>query len=222
MNIRQSTKDDLSQLAAQYLEAMLGAKRHLATQLVLGAVDQGTEVRDIYLQVFQPCQRELGRLWQTNQISVAQEHYCTAATQHIISMLYPHIFGAPRIDRKLLMTCVGGELHELGARMVADFFEMAGWDTHYLGANTPSRSILQTIEEQNPDMLGLSVTISYNLGMAADLIEEVQASVVGRQIPILVGGRLFNTVSDLWQNLHADGYAADANQALSVAGQLIG
>lgn len=35
--------------------------------------------------------------------------------------------------------------HEIGMRMVADFFEMEGWDTYYLGANTPTRSILQTI-----------------------------------------------------------------------------
>ena len=87
-------------------------------------VEQGTPARDIYLQVFQPAQREVGRLGQTNRISVALEHYVTAATQPIMSQLYPRIFSPEKTGRRLIATCVGGELHEIGVRMVADFFEM--------------------------------------------------------------------------------------------------
>ena len=44
---------------------------------------------------------------------------------------------AERCGRCVVVTCVGGELHELGARMVGDFFDMAGWDTYFCGADTP-------------------------------------------------------------------------------------
>jgi methanogenic corrinoid protein MtbC1 len=63
---------------------------------------------------------------------VAQEHYCTAATQLIMSQLSPRLFGRDRIGRRLVVTCVGDELYELGMHMVADFFEMEGWDA-YMG-----------------------------------------------------------------------------------------
>src|SRR5690242_6476046 len=67
----------LAQLAHDYLSALLRAERHLASGLILAAADAGTPIRDLYLRVFQPSQHEVGRLWQMNQISVAQEHYCT-------------------------------------------------------------------------------------------------------------------------------------------------
>ena len=58
--------------------------------------------------MFQLSLREVGRLWQMNQISVAQEHYCTAATQLIMSQLYPYIFSGERRNRTLIAAYAGG------------------------------------------------------------------------------------------------------------------
>src|SRR4029077_15712567 len=116
-------EDALSGLARQYLEALLRAERHEASRFVLDAVRAGVAVGDLYLQVFQRCQREVGRLWQLRQITVAQEHYCTAATQLALAQLYPYLFGLPKKGRKMVAASVGGELHEVGLRVVADLFE---------------------------------------------------------------------------------------------------
>jgi methanogenic corrinoid protein MtbC1 len=91
----------LSGLARCCLDALLRGRRHDASQMVLDAVEQGTGIKDISRHVFQRCQVEIGRLWQLNQITVAQEHYCTAATQLVMSQLYPHLFGSDRIGRRL-------------------------------------------------------------------------------------------------------------------------
>jgi methanogenic corrinoid protein MtbC1 len=143
----------LDVLAREYLAALLRGDRHTAGGLILAAADSGTSIQDIYLSVFQRVQREVGRLWQSNQIGIAQEHYCTACTQSIMSQLYPRIISAEKNGRRLVATCVGGDLHEIGARMVADFFEMEGWDTFFLGANTPiSGTLQQTVLSR--DLLG--------------------------------------------------------------------
>jgi len=209
--------EPLSSLAAEYLEALLAGERHVASQLIMEAVNEGTPVKQIYLHVFQPVQREVGRLWQTNQVSVAQEHYCTAATQMVMSQLYPRIFSTERSGRRLVATCVGDELHEIGVRMVADFFEMEGWDTYYLGANSPTKSIVNTIEEQKADILAISVTITMNVSQVTDMIEQVRESEAGEDIKIIVGGYPFNVAPDLWREVGADGYARDAQEAISVA-----
>lgn len=116
----------LDALARRYLDALLSSDRRGASALIMDAVEKGTSIRDIYRGVFERTQREVGRLWQMNQISVAQEHFCTAATQMIMSQLYPYIFSGTRKDRGIIVACVGGELHEMGARMVADMFELDG------------------------------------------------------------------------------------------------
>ena len=184
-------------------------------------MEEDTSVKDVYLHVFQPAQREVGRLWQTNQISVAQEHYCTAATQLIMSLLYPRIFASGRIGHTLVATCVVGELHELGVRMVADFFEMEGWDTYYVGANTPTNSILRTLADRKADVLAISATMTFHVRAVAQLIAEVRASEACSSVHILVGGYPFNVSLDLWQQVGASGYASDAQQAVRVANRWV-
>jgi len=211
----------LSPLAHQYFAALRRGERHLASQLVLNAVAAGTPVKDIYLHVFQPAQYEIGRLWQTNRITVALEHYCTAATQLIMSQLYPHIFASAKNGRTLVATCVSGDLHEIGVRMVADFFEMDGWNTFYLGANTPHASVIATIAERQTNVLAVSATISYHVEAVRDLIRAVRAHPATRGVKILAGGYPFNHHPDLWRNVGADGTAADAQRAITLADQLV-
>jgi methanogenic corrinoid protein MtbC1 len=74
-------------LAARYLDFLLRGQRQAALELVQDAIRTGTGIREIWLRVFQDSQYEVGRLWQSNKISIAQEHYCTAATQMIMAQL---------------------------------------------------------------------------------------------------------------------------------------
>ncbi|GAB4500949.1 MAG: B12-binding domain-containing protein [Anaerolineales bacterium] len=211
---------ELDQLARQFLEYLLTGQRQPASHLILQSVEAGTPLRDIYLQVFQRSQREVGRLWQINQISVAQEHFCSAATQMIMSQLYPRLFTGARKDRRLVMACVGGELHEIGARMVADFFEMEGWDTYFLGANTPREGVLRAVSERSADLLALSVTMTFHINEVREMIAALRASPASHT-RVLVGGYPFNISPLLWQQVGADGYAPDAQAALREADRVL-
>jgi len=200
----------------EYLEHLLNADRNAAANLVFEAIDNGVGIKDIYMDIFQASQHEVGRLWQNNEISVAQEHFCSAATQMIMSQLYPKIFNSEKNGLRLVATCVGGELHEIGLRMVTDFFEMEGWDTYYLGANTPIESILSTIETYKADVLAISTSMTFHIEKTRALIKEIKDSDVGKDTLILVGGRPFNLAQDLWKKVNADAFASDAMQAISV------
>ncbi len=210
----------LSDLAHSYFDALRQGRRADAARMIVDAVRNGASVRDIYLHVFQPSQREVGRLWQLNQMSVAQEHFCTAATQVIMSQLYPAIFGSARNGKRLVATGVGGELHEIGLRMVADFFEMEGWDTHYLGANLPTSSVAEAVSEQQPDVLAISATMVFHVKLVSDVIRQVRAIPREKPLGILVGGYPFNVDPQLWRHVGADGSAFDAAGAISAASRL--
>jgi methanogenic corrinoid protein MtbC1 len=214
--------DPFADLAKQYLDALLRGERHIASRLILDAVGAGASVKDLYLYVFQRSQYEIGRLWQMNQVSVAQEHYCTAATQLIMSQLYSRIFATEKNGRTLVATCVGGDLHEIGVRMVSDFFEIEGWDTFYLGASVPLPSIIQTVLQRKADVIAISATITYNTRKVADVIAAIRATEAARGVKVLVGGYPFNVAPDLWRQLGADGCAGDAQEAIAVANLLVG
>lgn len=211
-----------SPLATLYFRALLRGDRQLASRLVLQAVESGTSVKHIYLQVFQPAQYEIGRLWQLNRISVAEEHYCTAATQLIMSQLHPHVFSSRRIGRTVVAACVSGDLHELGARMVADFFEMDGWDSYYTGANTSISEILQTVIERSADLLAISATMVHHVADLERLVTLVRQQPACASVNIIVGGAPFNRDPALWRRVGADGSAPDAEAAVALANRLAG
>jgi methanogenic corrinoid protein MtbC1 len=206
----------LSELASRYVEVLLKGDRRAASSLILDSVEAGTSIQEIYLNVFAPSQYEIGRLWQTSRITVGQEHLCTATTQMIMSQLYARVFASPKNGRTLVAACVGGDLHEIGCRMVADLFELEGWNTFYFGANTPTSSIVQAILEHNSELLAISATMTFHLRAVAALIAEVRAADPNRRTKIIVGGYPFKLDPILWQRLGADAYAPDAQSALEM------
>jgi methanogenic corrinoid protein MtbC1 len=209
-----------SQIAVPYLEALLAADRIRAQQIITDALGEGLAIRDLYLGVFQPVQHEVGRLWLINKVSVAEEHFCTAATQTIMSDLYPQIISSKRIGRTMVAACVGSELHEIGIRMVADFFEMEGWDTYYIGAGISHNHILSVIEQQKPDLLALSATMTHHIQKVLELISVIRSTFTVVSPRIMVGGMPFNNSPELWRTVGADLWASDAAQAVQLAQQI--
>lgn len=211
----------LSAMAQTYLDYLLKGDRNNALSLVLDEVKTGVPVKEMYLQIFQPVQYEIGRLWQTNKISVAQEHYCTGATQLVMSQLYPYLFTGERKDRKMVTTCVSGELHEMGARMVTDFFEMQGWDTYYLGANMPIEGVINFLSETKPQCLAISATMTFHVSAVEEMIKKIKSSPeVSSDLKIIVGGYPFKVAEGLWKNIGANGFAPNADEAVQLADRL--
>lgn len=209
------------EIAGKYLNLLIYGDRRAAAKLIMEAHQEKISVRELYLNVFTVTQKETGRLWQMNKITVAQEHYITAATQLIMSQLYPYLFNAVHRGRSIIVSCAPGELHEIGARMVADLFEMEGWDSYYYGANTPRESLIKAISEKKPDVLALSATMIFNLSSIEQLIAEVRNEPSFDGIKILVGGYPFSVSGDLWNKIGADGYAGNPVDAIALAESLI-
>ena len=211
----------LEPLVREYVRALLGGYRQAAGRLVFDAAERGTSVRELYLQVFQPALREVGRLWQLRKISVAHEHFCSAATQVLMSQLLPRFFPAQRRDRAVVVACVSGDLHEVGARMVGDFFAMAGWDTYFCGANMPHAGVVQSAAERGADVLAVSASMGCHLHTVQELLERVRADPCCAALPVMVGGHPFSVDAALWRTLGAQGMAADAEAAVALAEQWV-
>jgi len=209
------------ELASEYIAALLIGDKNKASKLIMQAVEDGVPIKDIYIHVFQASQYEVGRLWLMNKISVAQEHYCSAATQLIMSQLYPKIFDSERNGKRLVAACIGGELHEIGIRMVSDFFEMEGWDTYYLGANSPASTIIGAAKENGADLLALSIAMPYHGRLLRETIAEIRKDPALENVKILIGGNAIIKRKGDFKSFGADGYAPDAIQAIKTGKELI-
>ncbi len=207
--------------AKQYLDFLLKGKRSQAQALITALVTNGEPIASIYDNIFKATQHEIGLLWQNNIITVAHEHYCTAATQSIMATLYPYIFTAEKKERKMLACSVSGDMHEIGIRMLSDMFEMDGWDTYYMGANMPEANIISALAEQNPLLLAISVTMPFHITKVQSLIKKIRNNNLLDKVKIMVGGYSFTMVQDLWRKVGADAFAPDAKAAVKLANNMI-
>jgi len=213
--------DDLASLAARYLELLLAGDRPEAMRVIMDAVSEGVAIRDLYDRVLRAVQHEVGRLWQSGRVSVAMEHYITGVNQVLMARLYPAVADRLASGPKFVGACVGGERHELGIRMVSDLLQLEGWDAVCLGADTPLDAVVAALAEHRPAVLGLSVTLAFNVPVAQRFIEAVREAAAGARVHVIVGGRPFDAIPDLWRRVGADGYAPSASAAVEWARSLV-
>lgn len=212
--------DSLASLQSAYLSAQLAGNRREALRLLVDeGLLKGIPISRLHLEVIQEAQREIGRLWQENIISVAQEHMATAISQLALSHLYRHLPRDPPNGRTVMLACVEGELHEVGARVASDFLEMAGFDVRFLGANVPTEHLVREVLAVKPDLLALSITMTYHLPALRAAIREVRAA--APLLPMAVGGFAFTWAPGVEAELGVPFFGKDARELVASACRLL-
>lgn len=137
--------------------------------------------------------RHIGELWENNDISVADEHIASNICNLLISRynLESNNETTPLIveDRpKAMLFCVQGEEHSIGMKMVSSIFKENGFDTRYLGANLPVKDSVVYANIWRPDVIGISLSIIYNLPTLLECLKELNQ--LDYSPEIIVGGRI--------------------------------
>lgn len=178
-------------LYLNYLDLLISGNKNACSRIVQDLIDQDIDIKVLYSELFQKSLYAIGALWESNKITVAKEHLVTSITEGLLNLVYPRLFDndTPRKDKKVVISCAANEFHQIGGKMVADIFELNGWDGHFLGANTPVDHLLGHIQEFHPDVVGLSLSVYFNLPALKSGIEAIQGSFPN--LDIFVGGQAF-------------------------------
>jgi methanogenic corrinoid protein MtbC1 len=216
MNVEAPWKAVEQKVVIALLKGSYRELQEISTDLIK---DEKT-LSEFYLKVVQPAMYEIGSLWQTGEISVAEEHLATSLMNRLIASTYSMIETVPSHPRrKAVVLSSQNEYHELGARILADLLELSGWNVSYLGANTPVSEVLKHLKKNIPFLLALSVTMSFNLDHTKKLIHSIRFDNDFKAMKIMVGGLVINESEDLWKRLGADGTASSAAEAVEMAKQ---
>jgi methanogenic corrinoid protein MtbC1 len=213
----------LSPKARSFLKFLLAGDPARGRGVIEKAYAGGTPIRGIYTGIFLPVLHETGRLWQQDEVTIAQEHFVTSAIRHIMEQMHDRraaTGGKARREKTVVAACVGEELHEIGIRMVADFFEMDGWDVYYIGANAPAKSIIAAVTDQKADVVALSITMPSRLAGLRYLIRSLRADEATEYVKVIVGGFPFSIMPDLGKQIGADAVAKDAEDAVAIANRI--
>ncbi len=184
-------------------------------------IKSSEDIENFYLKIVKPALYDVGNLWERGKISVSEEHLATAIVGRLMANIYIKKFKKTKRKSRLkaILTSSPNEYHELGARVVADLLEMNGWDVYYLGANVSSEEVIKLVNKIKPKIVGISVTMPFNIEKAAELIKKIK-EVKTAKPKIIVGGIAFNLSPDVYKQIGADFWAPDAKKALEIANQL--
>jgi len=145
-------------LDQRYLAALLRGDAAGAAEAVGQAQARGWSVEQIYLDVLAPAQVAIGARWRAGTLSVADEHLATEITLGEMERLRDRLIARATSGRQVVIACIEGEAHAIGARMLADLLRADGWTVDYLGANTPTADLVALVTRRRPSLVALSVT----------------------------------------------------------------
>lgn len=189
---------ECQELSERFLAAQLRGDRRAGLQVIMeDGLGRGISIPDLHQNVIRRAQLEIGRLWESNSITVAREHVATAIAHLALAQLYPHLPRAEPSGHRVVLACVDGEHHDLAARIVCDFLEMAGLDVLFLGADNPPDELLAAVREHEAHALALSVTVTYHLGALEESVRRARAE-LGPAFPIYAGGRALEERDQTW------------------------
>lgn len=201
-------------LLAHYLPALLAGERQVVLDMVVEeGLGRGLSASEIYLHVVQPALHRIGKLWAARHIGVADEHIATELSRLVLAHLYAFLPCKAGLGKVTAVACVEGEEHELGARMVADFLEMDGFEVLYVGAGVPTEDLVAFVRGRRAELLALSVTCPAHVPVLAETVGVVRA-VVGDEIVLAAGGQALDGVPN---ELDVDIWGGDAYSMVAAA-----
>lgn len=175
-------------LSEELLPVLMNGDRSTGLEIVNRLLEEGTDVITIYEGVIKPAMYKVGELWEEGKISVATEHLASAIVETLLGHLHYRIIKNAGTNKMVVViTSVEDEVHQIGAKMVSDMFELHGWTSHFLGANTPMDELLDFISRINPTIIGLSMSINLHTRNLEKTISKIRERIP--EMPILVGGQ---------------------------------
>ena len=180
-------------------DATKKSKQQLYKKLTEGNIHDSVTIYQEYIKIFnavdffdkilKPVMYKIGDDWANNKISIATEHVASNVAQTLVKIIMDQVSGTG--NKKKILICVPlGEEHHLGCDVLETYLSIKGFKVYNIGTSIPTESILSFIDNNNPDVVLVSITLEDNLAAGQRLVRKIKDH---KDIPILIGGFAFNS-----------------------------
>ena len=206
-------------------------QQHFSAALARGDAENAGQVVDelvagqrslleIYLEVIGPALVSVGDSWCSGEIGVGEEHLATQIViQQMDRLRFLFVTPEPRSPYRVLVACVEGEHHFVGARMVADLCLLKGWAVDFLGPDTPPSAIVEMTKRRHAHLVALSVTTEHGMTHVQRLLDELAA--LSPAPKVVLGGQLFAANTSPVSLHRGCVIARDAAEGIDLIGKLL-
>jgi len=141
---------------------------------------------DIVIQnLIIPFLAEIGRRWQNNEGSIAEEHYFGVFLRNKLGARFHHGMSNTG-GRRILAACLPGENHENGLLLFALSAQSRGLRLTLLGANLPIEEVAMAALRSKSEAIVLSGSVYIDMN---ELLEPIENLVKTVNLPVFIGGK---------------------------------
>lgn len=187
-----------------------GLKGYTALQLINGPLMVGMD--------------EVGRLFNGNQLIVAEVLQSAEVMRAAVDYLQPHLEkNEGLVKGKILLATVKGDVHDIGKNLLEIILSNNGYEVVNLGIKVSPEQLIEAYKKEQPDAIGLSGLLVKSAQQMAVTAQDLRSA--GINIPLLVGGAALSArFTETKIATEYEGpvlYAKDAMHGLELANQYI-
>lgn len=186
-------------------------------------IDQGISPMEVVNALTQVL-KEIGKKFESGELFlvhlVVAGDLARRVTTEVLEPLLKKSGEERKVLGKVVIGTVAGDIHDIGKNIVAMMLFTAGFEVYDLGKDVPSEEFVKKAKELNADIVAMSALLTTTLPAQRDVIETLKKSGLRDKVKVLVGGA---PATDEWaKQIDADGYGADAIEAVKIAKKLLG
>ena len=186
---------------------------------VEAALEAGAAPQEIIYEQMIPAMEAIGAEFEAGKVFVPNLLLAARAMKGALEILKPLLTaGQSTTVGKVVIGTVKGDLHDIGKNLVASMLEGCGFEVMNLGIDVPKEKFVAAVRESGADILCLSALLTTTMGYMKEVIDAVRAEDL--PVKIMVGGAPVS--AEYAARVGADGYSANANEAVSLAKSLLG
>lgn len=211
----------MSDILQQIKDAVITRKRAEIQGLVGTAVGEGIDPNAIIDNGLIAAMDVVGKQFSDSEIFVPEMLVSALTMKMGLEVVKPLLLkgGGTRSRGTVMMATVKGDMHDIGKNIVIMMLEGAGFQVVDLGVDLTVEKLVEHIEAIKPDLVGLSALLTTTMPEMRRSILVLQEKGLKGKVKVMVGGAPVS--ASFAKEIGADGYGADATEAVELARRLI-
>ena len=178
-------------------------------------IDAGTDPVKIINEGLIAGINEVGKKFKEGEMFVPEVLMAAKTMQAGVELVKPLIAESDvPSSGKVVLGTVKGDLHDIGKNLVKMMLESVGYQVVDLGIDVPPENFVKAVQDENPQILGMSALLTTTMLEMKNTIEALQEAGLRDKVKIIVGGA--PVTDEFAEDIGADAYAPDAPTATDV------
>jgi 5-methyltetrahydrofolate--homocysteine methyltransferase len=200
-------------------QAIVAGKHKTIEELVKAAIADGEDLQRLINEALISAMDVVGKRFGSGEIFVPEMLVSALAMKKGLGLIKPLLKGDRASSGRIVIGTVKGDMHDIGKNLVTMMLEGAGFQVIDLGVNINVKTVIDKVQELDPQILCLSTLLTITMPEMQKVIEELESKGLRDRLKVMVGGAPVD--QRFADQIGADGYGKDAVEAVALARRLV-